>query len=307
MKIYLANLAGGTFSASGRASHDAMLTRELAAREYPYDLESYHYIAGAERPIGEYYQEIGKRIFLDSGAFTMFTKGVKVNLEEYADFVKRNRAWVDIAASLDIIGRGVEQGSWDNQKKLEALGAGTVPVHHARDDDKWLTRYMAEGYDYILLGGMVAEQTKYLRGWLDHIWDKHLTHKDGSAKIRVHGLGLTTFELMFKYPWYSVDSASWILHSSYGNILIDLPDRDMPLLVAISKDRACVHEKDKHFDTLSPAAQKRVREAIEAQGYDVEKLRTEYGWRENWNIRFFSRMMDRKVHNFKRREVSLFE
>jgi hypothetical protein len=68
-----------------------------------------------------------------------------------------------------------------------------------------------------------------------------------------------------------------------------------------------VHDKDKHYDTLSPAYQKAVRTVLEYHGYDVEKLRTEYGWREHWNIQFFKRMMDRKVHNFKKREVSLFE
>lgn len=280
--------------------------REQASCSYPYDLESFHYIRESEKPIGEYYTEIGKRIFLDSGAFTMFTKGIHVELSEYADFVKRNATWIDFPASLDIIGRNAEEQSYKNQKELERLGAAVLPVHHARDADKWLQKYIADGYEYLLLGGMVPEKRPYLIRWLDHIWDKYLTRKDGSAKIKVHGLGLTTFELMFRYPWFSVDSASWILHSSYGNIPVDLPGRALPFTIAISKEKKLIHDTDRHYDNVSPAVQKVVRDHIESQGYDVELLRSDYGWRENWNINMYRRLMARPTPVFKRRETDLF-
>ena len=50
-----------------------------------------------------------------------------------------------------------------------------LPVHHVRDKDYWLQRYLDEGYQHICLGGMVGESTATLRRWLDHVWHRYLT------------------------------------------------------------------------------------------------------------------------------------
>ncbi len=203
----------------------------VLAEAYPYDLESFHYLRRVSAA-AKYYREKKKDIFLDSGAFSMFTQKIKVDLGEYASYIKKNQDIIHIASNLDEIGRGKEKESYRNQKTLERMGAKIQPVHHARDDDKWLLKYMAEGYDYIFLGGMVPETSKYLKEWLDHIFGKYLTRKDGSAKIKVHGFGLTTVDLMRRYPWYSVDSTSWVLAGRFGNIYLDLPHGDAKIYIS---------------------------------------------------------------------------
>lgn len=310
MKIYLAGMIQTGFVYRGNSQSENVLITDKIRREYPNDLESYHYI-GKNRHAPEYLRSIPKTIFLDSGAFSMFTQGIDISLEDYAEYINANQDWIHVASNIDAIGRGQEQKSYDNQRALEKMMKGPTakpgylcPVHHARDDDKWLQRYIAEGYPYIFLGGMVPESTKYLYGWLDHVWDKYLTNKDGTAKIKVHGFGLTTLELIERYPWYSVDSITWVILGRYGFIYIDMPN-GMNKKLIISDQSPAVHGIDKHYDNLSPPVKNAVRQRCEDLGYDVELLRTHYGWRDHFNIAMFGRFQARLNPVFKRRQVTI--
>jgi hypothetical protein len=304
VKIYLAGIlqTGFTFGKES-TSENVMVSDELRAA-YPYDLESYHYIGDSQRVI-DYLRSKGRTIFLDSGAFSMFTQGIKVDLKKYAQYIIDNADVIHVASNLDEIGAGKEQESYANQKALERMGAKIQPVHHARDDDYWLEKYIGEGYDYIFLGGMVPESAPYLRRWLDRIFDRYLTNPDGTAKIKVHGFGLTAIELMRRYPWYSVDSTSWVLAGRYGFVNVDLPTRD--LKIAISDQSPSAKVLGSHYDSLDPVTQRLVRERLEALGYDIEKLRTMYGWRDHANVTYYERMMERPDPRFIKRDYELFE
>jgi hypothetical protein len=86
-----------------------------------------------------------------------------------------------------------------------------------------LEKYIAEGHEYIAIGGMVPETTSWLMDRLDALWGNIMTHKDGSPKLKVHGFGLTVFSLMFRYPWFSVDSTSWLMTGVYGACVLPTP------------------------------------------------------------------------------------
>ena len=298
MKIYVA-----AFHTSARRSNNASDKAAEATQDlvYPYFLESYHYLRQQHVDV---IRERGYRVFLDSGAFSMFTQGVDVDLPAYAEFVKTNADILETYSNLDHIGRGGEQKTWDNQKTLERLGCMCQPVFHARDDDKWLERYLAEGYDYIFLGGMVPETKGYLLGWLDHVWDKYLTNRDGTAKVKIHGFGMTTADIMFRYPWYSVDSTSWAIMAAVGSIVIDMPHQDF--IVSVSSDSPTAKQMGRHIRTLPRAQQTAVNNRIKELGFDPEQLAVNYGWRFNFNIKYYERAMARAVTTFKRQSIDLF-
>lgn len=305
MKIYLAGLMQTGFVWRGGSKSEDVLITEDIRRNYPYDLESYHYIGSNQRAM-PYLKDIGKSIFLDSGAFSMFTQGIKVDLQKYADYCIENSDVIHVASNLDEIGRGKERESYENQKTLERMGAKIMPVHHARDRDEWLGRYINEGYDYIFLGGMVPESTPYLRRWLDRIWDKYLTNPDGTAKIKVHGFGLTNFDLMWRYPWYSVDSTTWVLAGRYGFVLVDLPG-GIDKRLTFSDQSPTRKDLGVHIDTMDPVTRAAVEGRIVELGYTVDQLRTRYGWRDHANIAFFQRLMERPPPRFKKTDIDLFE
>ena len=161
-------------------------------------------------------------LFLDSGAFSALTQGVEIDIQEYIKFIKEHEDVIDIYANLDVIGSA--EGTWKNQITMEKAGLNPMPVYHYGEDVKWLKRYLKRGYDYIALGGLVGASSSALKSWLDPIWKDYLTTDDGMPIIKVHGFGLTSLTLMKRYPWYSVDSTSWVVTGRMGSIMIPLPD-----------------------------------------------------------------------------------
>ena len=326
MKIYMAGVYAG-----GRGSNEKSMSTHLRVThhlKYPYLLESFHYM---KPTMVRAIRNNGDTIFLDSGAFSMFTQGVDVNLKAYADFIKGHQDIIHVASNLDAIGAGNERLSYDRQKELEGMGVKIQPVHHVRDHDSWLEQYLNEGYDYIFLGGMVPEETSTLMKWLDHIWYKYLTNEDGTPKVKVHGFGLTTASLMFRYPWYSVDSTSWVMSSRFGSIYLDFPQPDGSVKdykIDFSDRSSKRYEAESwHFESLKSHEKKAVLERLEflesrrephpeeealeketgfKQGFNPIALAKSYGWRDYANIEYFRRAMERRVDRFTLRQETLF-
>lgn len=328
MRIYLASRYTGARAkgVSSQTSHSFI----SGLIDYPYILESFHYLH-SKNQLMNLMRENGDTMFLDSGAFSMFTQNVSVNLSSYAKFIEQHQDIIHVASNLDAIGAGNEQLSYDRQKELEKLGADIKPVHHVRDKDSWLQRYLDEGYDYIFLGGMVPENTDTLRTWLDHVWSRYLTKPDGTPKVKVHGFGLTTQELMFRYPWFSVDSTSWVQTAMFGAIYLDMPQPDGGVIdfkVDFSnKSKRRYDDNSWHFATLKEAEKQAVvnrLEELEAartkypieeelekakgykQGLNPVALGESYGWRDVANIGYFKRAMDRRVDRFVLQQETLF-
>lgn len=287
MRIYLAGLYETAISAVHR-NPDHRNQESVGNMTYPWILESFFYIGHG--PTCQVIRERGEKIFLDSGAFSMFTQKKQVDLEVYAEFIKENQDIIEVSSNLDHIGRGGEKKTYENQKKLESFGVDICPVHHARDDDEWLQRYLDDGYEYIFLGGMVPETTQYLRKWLDRVWEKYLTNPDGSAKVKVHGFGLTTGELMLRYPWYSVDSTRWVMAAAMGTILFDHVKHRV---MSVSDTGPTVKNKGRNFINLTKIEQEYILKMVEGEGFHMANLIEDYAWRWRWNIEFYRREMER--------------
>lgn len=286
MRIYL---AGWYTGGSNKDTADVDL-------DYQYFLESYHYIKSAPK-VMKRVQESGKPIFLDSGAYSMFTQGIAVDLQSYADFIIAHEALLITASNLDEIGQGKETESYANQKTLEGMGVKVQPVFHVRDNDYWLEKYLDEGYDYIFIGGMVPETTKYLQERLDHLWGTYLTDQKGMPLVKIHGFGLTVLTLMERYPWYSVDSTSWVLTGRFGSIFVRLPSGKAVKLV-ISGKSPRKKDLDVHYETLAPIYRKEFDRLFAERGMTGEGLRDDYWKRDIWNIAFFKDLCDRPTQPF---------
>lgn len=150
-------------------------------------------------------RNLKKKLFIDSGAFSAFTLGGKIDLDEYIDFCKRTDA--DYYAVYDSIGNAEE--TLKNQKYMESKGIKPIPCFHYGEDWKYL-EYYCKNYDYIALGGMVGNRTM-IKGWLDVIFSKY-------PDKRFHGFGLTTISLIKGYSWHSVDSSSWLMGGRSGTL-----------------------------------------------------------------------------------------
>jgi len=164
-------------------------------------------------------------IFVDSGAFTAFTQGEKIDINEYISFLKENEKEILMAANLDVIG-GTEETQKQTQINQEIinnanLNIKVLPCFHYGEDFSILKLYV-EKYEYIALGGMAKmtkTDTESVHNWLIKCFDI-ICNEKGYPKVKVHGFGITTISLMFAYPWESVDSVRPILVAGFGDIMI---------------------------------------------------------------------------------------
>lgn len=172
-------------------------------------------------------------IFVDSGAFSAATSGGTIDPRQYIEWVQKWQHRITVASAPDVIGDPVATER-DTQLMLDAkLTTQVLPVYHVGEPWEVLVK-MAKAHPYIALGGMVpyAKNSKFLKAWIA----KAFTFIPRTT--RVHGFGMTNWNVMQMFPWYSVDSSSWTSGVRYGQFqlfergkMIDVDMRNRALLL----------------------------------------------------------------------------
>lgn len=209
-------------------------------------------------------------LFLDSGAFSAFTQGVEIDIDEYIDFIKEHKNHLEVYANLDAIGDPVK--TLENQRYMEEAGLSPLPCFHYGEDTGFLETYIDE-YDYVALGGMVPISTPDLQKWLDDIFSKFICDDNGYPKVKIHGFGLTSLRLMLRYPWFSVDSTSWVVTGRMGSVFVprfrsgEWIYGEDSWKIAVSSRSPTKKEKGRHIDTLSPMNKQTILDYFTDKGY----------------------------------------
>ena len=156
------------------------------------------------------------KILLDSGAYTAFRKGIEIDIDEYAEFVRTWSHFFFHQFNLDVINDA--EASYNNWDYLRKQGIYTIPVWHMGTAEKWLELYLEET-DYIAIGAIANLNTGKRRTSLQDVWNRLLL-RNGVPHHKVHGLGLTQMGIVSMFPWYSVDSFTPVISAVWGSILI---------------------------------------------------------------------------------------
>lgn len=218
------------------------------------------------------------KVILDSGAYTAWTKGAVIDIDQYIEFIRKyGHVFTGGAFTLDVIGDG--KRSYQNWKKMQRAGVETIPVFHLGSDEKWLQKYMKQT-DYIGIGAIANLNTKYRLLGLDYIWKKYLLDNKGKPKVKVHGLGLTALGIMTRYAWYSVDSMTALKMAAYGGVIVprlqiangafsyDIQQADK--LTVSSARSADPSVMNYHF--LTPSIKEAYKKYFQEKGYQVGEL-----------------------------------
>lgn len=170
---------------------------------------SYHYFK-KEKEVIQQLKKDGAELFVDSGGFSAANVGAHIDINAYSKFLVENR--IDVYVSLDVIGNPEKSfENWEYQNT--EFGLQCVPTFHMNEDLCWLQKYLDAGCRYIALGGMVGSDN--VDGWLTKVF-KYILQQD--TAIKIHGFGMTTADLIMKYPWYSFDSSSFKSGRRFGRI-----------------------------------------------------------------------------------------
>lgn len=231
-------------------------------------------------------------LMLDSGAFTAWSKGHEVELEDLIEiYDSMLDAYGDKAAatwliSLDKI-PGEKGRTASEEEILEAIrisdenftvlqkryGDIVLPVFHQNESTARLHEVAAmSSYICVSPRNDLAEPSR-------RAWSKEV-HALIPGK-RTHGLAATGYAMMSQVPWGSVDSATWVLLAANGAVLFG------PTLKAVhvSNESSNLKNKDQHLRTMSPAHQRAFEQFVENNGFTVPGLEED----------FFERMMFNRI------------
>lgn len=292
-RLFNAGTIASNFNINGGAIYAKLTTAEKEMRQYNKSfLESYHYIKN-EKALKKIRGD-NMRIFLDSGAFTAWSKGIEIDLDEYIDFCHEHKDILELISVLDVIdfanpARAAKE-SYHNLIKMEDRGLKGVvlPTFHMGEPEEAI-KYYAENYSYVSLGGMVGISARQLMIWLDRIWSCYLTDGDGVPKIKVHGFGITSLPAMTRYPWTSVDSSTWVQWAANGMIL--MPDKYSGQINVSSRSSFRKYQ-DQHITTFRPSEQKLFEDEILRYSGDLSRIATYYYSRWAWNYWAFPKYLE---------------
>jgi len=174
----------------------------------------------------------GARIFLDSGAYSVWRRGESINLYEYKDFISRYQTQIEFAANLDVIPgspgkvlsfEDIEKSAFEslvNYKFLKRyFDDMIVPVFHQNERFYWLQSIIKETSPQTLIAISPANDqgVSSRNDWLEDCW-LLLCDSKGKPIRKVHGFGVTSPSLIWQYPWYSVDSSTPSQIARFGDI-----------------------------------------------------------------------------------------
>jgi hypothetical protein len=179
-------------------------------------LISFHYYPKLDlaEKIDEAFGDREVPVFADSGAYSAWTKGAPIDVNDYATWLLRSARRFESYANLDVIGDDdrAAAATAANQATLEGLGLKPLPVFHAGESWTALEALLDAGYTYIGLGGLVGRGPKAVMPWLV----KAFRMAEGRAVF--HGFGVTNLTISRSLPFYSLDSTTWKNYRQYGEI-----------------------------------------------------------------------------------------
>lgn len=229
---------------------------------------------------------------LDSGAHSFFNKYSRKDrsfaffesdefwefADSYVNYLIENKDNFSIYVGLDVVFN--PELSWKNQKYFESKGLHPLPVYHAGEDILWLKKYL-DNYEYFGLGGLGQRTSKaiWYMGMGDHAFDLICDGK-GYPRSKIHGFAMTSPDLILEYPFYSVDSTSWMQFGKYGLMLVPKNRNgvfvydETPHIIAVST-RKKQKDDHKHFDHLPKIEQTHIHEYLESIGLRMGKSKLE--------------------------------
>lgn len=250
--------------------------------------------------------------FLDSGAYSAWTRNTEIDIDEYCAFIKANIDHIEVYACLDSIpGKPGQHASekerdraadetWANYIYMRREGLDPLPVFHYGENFRHLERMLDFGCDYIGVGGLVAVPGPARRAWLDRLFER-ITDEHGYPLVKTHGFGMTAIPLMFRYPWHSVDSTTWIQITANGAVY--LPQKvdgqfvfdQVPMTITVSGRNPKQSSAGKAANTMSPTLRAALDEWLALCGKSYEEVQEHYFHRACVNVTFFKRVSETKA------------
>lgn len=205
-------------------------------------LVSYWYLRNNEK---EKYKEIldginssTKLLYIDSGVFSARKAGKDILLKEYLDFCVRYKSIKGYFFNLDL---GTFENQFSNFKTLVSNDIKTIGIVSNRFSLEEHQKFI-DVYPYIGVSGTSTQKPQDYYRYLDRLFG-YLYKTNQIKTVKTHGLGLTKSWIMSKYPFYSVDSSTFLGVCRYGT-LYRFNGTDIKQVSMVHRKKAIVKHAD---------------------------------------------------------------
>lgn len=241
------------------------------------------------------------KLFIDSGAFSAWTQGKVIDVDEYIRWINDRADYIDLYGQVDSIPgdrmsgklptldevKVAAQKTWENylymrpkMKKPEGLlytfHVGE-PIEFLKQALEW-TDENGNHIPYIALGGMVGKSADTRDKFLEQAFDA--IKKSSNPDVKVHAFGMTDRDLLTKYPITSADSTSWIMTGAVGSIMTDAG------IVCVSSQQK---NDPKHYSHLPRHLLDEFDKSIAEFGFTLDELAESRDARIMHNARFMKK------------------
>lgn len=257
-----------------------------------------------ERPDIEYWcSKNSGKLFIDSGAYTVYTRNIDLDVDEYIKYINSIDEHLTIFAQVDKI-PGVHGQQKTKEQILEAPELSwknycymrervkspdkLLPIFHRREDFKYLEQMLETTFDgkhipYIGLACTTDSSVPEKKEWFEKCFD--IIKKSSNPNVKTHAFGMTSLKLLEQYPFTSADSTSWIMVGANGNIMTPFG------LVNVSDSKE--HLKNNIANNVGVDNLEKYLQSI---GIELELVRTDYKYRMLANLIYLKNWADNYVY-----------
>lgn len=235
------------------------------------------------------------KLFIDSGAYTTYTQGREVNVDEYIEFINSIDDCVDVFAQVDKI-----PGVWGQPKTKEQILEAPelswknylymrervkspdklLPIFHRREDFKWLKQMLETTFDgkhipYIGIAATTDSSVKEKKEWFERVFT--IIHSSSNPNVKTHAFGMTSRKILEMHPFTSADSTSWLMAGANGCIMSKFGTILVSNIQISSAD---------HAHHLNEFSAKELKKYISSFGFTLPQLAETYKNRADFNVLF---------------------
>jgi len=146
------------------------------------------------------------KLMVDSGGFSVITRGIEIDIFRYIDFIKNNLEHITYYFVLDNRLEKLKETK-RNHRLMRKIGLDPIPIYHI-DEPLSYFQGLCRNHKYIGIGGKDKK----------NIHDLFRIAKMNRTKI--HLLGATAPSVIYTYLPYSCDSSTWINSVKFGGLYL---------------------------------------------------------------------------------------
>lgn len=234
--------------------------------------------------------KIGGKIFVDSGAFSAWTRGIIINVDEYIHWLNQRSDSIYLCGQVDVIPnskadvKGAAEKTWENylymRSKLNKPDS-LLYTFHVSEPVSFLERALSyrdannKPIPYIALGGMVGKSSITRRNFLNLAFN--VIKKSSNPTVKIHTFGMTDKQLLEEFPITSTDSTAWVMVAAMGGVMTDNG------VVLVTDGRAA---DSSHYIRFSDIALDKFKSDIEEFGFTLDELSESRDKRAIHNARY---------------------